>query len=215
MPGAEDLGGSLSASRTAYREAIRFLAGKGLIAARPRSGTRVAQREHWNLLDPDVLRWSLAAAANEGVIRDLFEIRLLIEPGCARLAAERRRPEHLARLALALRGMTESPPYSDANIAADLDFHAAIFDASGNLPLRTLSEVVATTLIWSMRLQGHRPPDQFRLPLADHGRVYEAIAAGDGGLAEAVTRVLVTEALRDTLNAFRERRPGQDARAAE
>ena len=55
VPGAEDLGGSLSASRTAYREAIRFLAGKGLIAARPRSGTRVAQREHWNLLDPDAV----------------------------------------------------------------------------------------------------------------------------------------------------------------
>lgn len=47
----------LGVSRTAYREAVRALAAKGLIEARPKIGTRVLARERWHLLDPDVLSW--------------------------------------------------------------------------------------------------------------------------------------------------------------
>jgi hypothetical protein len=45
-------------SRTAYREAVRILAAKGLVDARPKVGTRINPQLKWNLLDPDVLDWT-------------------------------------------------------------------------------------------------------------------------------------------------------------
>src|SRR6187431_591366 len=47
----------MNVSRTAVREALRVLVGKGLLQSRPKSGTKVRDPEHWNHLDPDVLRW--------------------------------------------------------------------------------------------------------------------------------------------------------------
>jgi DNA-binding FadR family transcriptional regulator len=47
----------LHVSRTAYREAVRTLAAKGLVKALPKVGTRVSPQGQWHLLDPDVLRW--------------------------------------------------------------------------------------------------------------------------------------------------------------
>ena len=48
-------------SRTVVREAIKVLAAKGLVVARPRTGTHVRDRRYWNLMDPDVLAWRLEA----------------------------------------------------------------------------------------------------------------------------------------------------------
>ncbi len=203
VPNEDDLRAEISASRTAYREAIRFLAGKGLIDAKPRSGTRVTPRSAWHLLDPDVLRWSLSAAANESFIRDLFELRALVEPGCARIAALRRTSAQLARIEEALHGMEITPPFTDEAMRFDLAFHDAIFDAAGNAAISALKDVVATTLFWSLRTQvAARTAESFAIPLADHQRLFQAIARQDGDLAEVITKVLVADALRDTLSAF-------------
>lgn len=203
VPNEDDLRAEISASRTAYREAIRFLAGKGLIDAKPRSGTRVAPRVAWHLLDPDVLRWSLSSAANEGFIRDLFELRGLVEPGCSKIAAVRRSSEHLDRIEAALQGMEISPPFSEEAMRHDLAFHDAIFDAAGNAAIAALKDVVATTLHWSLRIQlGQRTVESFAVPLADHQRLFQAIARRDGDMAEMLSRILVADSLRDTLSAF-------------
>lgn len=202
VPNEDDLRAEISASRTAYREAIRFLAGKGLIDAKPRSGTRVAPRSAWHLLDPDVLRWSLSSAANEGFIRDLFELRSLVEPGCTRIAALRRTSAQLSRIEEALEGMCSSPPYTEEHMRFDLAFHNTIFDAAGNAAIAALKDVVATTLLWSLRIQTDRTTESFSVPLSDHRRLFEAIARRDGEMAEMVSRILVADALRDTLSAF-------------
>jgi GntR family transcriptional regulator, galactonate operon transcriptional repressor len=194
-------------SRTAYREALKYLAAKGLIEARPKSGTRVAPRSSWNMLDPDVLRWSLAAKPDEPFIVQLFELRRIFEPQVARLAAERRSDEDVIRIERALRGMETERPFSEGNLAADLAFHVAIFDAAGNAPLACLKSVIGTTLVWGMRLQRGGDPAQFAAPLIDHRRVYEAIRGRDGAMAEAMTAVLVMHALTDVLRAFRSAAP--------
>ena len=110
LPNEDDLRSEISVSRTAYREAVKFLTGKGLVEARPKSGTRVAPRGSWNLLDPDVLAWHFEADPNEKFIRDLFELRLFVEPSAARLAAQRRGEDDLSRIEAAFRCMTETPP---------------------------------------------------------------------------------------------------------
>ena len=66
----------LAISRTAYREAVRILAAKGLVDSRPKAGTRVNPRAMWNILDPDVLAWMFEGEPSEEFIRDLFELRV-------------------------------------------------------------------------------------------------------------------------------------------
>ena len=86
------------ASRGVVREAVKVLAAKGLVVSRPKTGTRVRPRESWNLLDPDVLAWRQEGVPPGAFLGKLTEVRLLIEPGAAELAARRARPAQIAAL---------------------------------------------------------------------------------------------------------------------
>ena len=200
LPSQDELGRDLPASRTAYREAVKYLTSKGLIEARPKSGTRVAPRANWNLIDPEVLRWSLNGKPSDKLVCDLFEIRRIIEPNAARLAAERRTAEQLDTLRRAIDGMMSLPVYTEANYRADIAFHDAIVDGANNAALACLKGLVRTTILWSVRLNtGLRSPKDFAKPLADHRRVFEAIEQRDGERASAFMTVLVVDAVEEAL----------------
>jgi GntR family transcriptional regulator, galactonate operon transcriptional repressor len=204
LPNEDDLRGDITVSRTAYREAIKFLSAKGLIEARPKSGTRVAATSTWNLLDPDVLRWSLEADPNEEFIRELYELRGIIEPNATRAAAQRHHPDDLLVIERALLQMEREPFYSEASIRADVQFHEAIFDATRNRALMCLKPVIGCTILWSMRLKSDTA--SFLEALVNHRRIYQAIASGDGERAAALSTTLVLLACDDTLSALHLRR---------
>ena len=84
----------LGISRTAYREAIRILAAKGLVESRPKAGTRITSRNRWNLLDPDILAWTFEGEPDTQFIVDLFELREVIEPAAAAIATSPKGPTH-------------------------------------------------------------------------------------------------------------------------
>src|SRR5258706_6505301 len=86
----------LGVSRTVVREAVRFLASLGLVEARHKVGTRVLPRSQWNLLDPQVITWRVGAADGDAQLRDLLQLRLVVEPLAARLAAGHLDPAGLA-----------------------------------------------------------------------------------------------------------------------
>src|SRR5690606_38500392 len=69
---------TLHVSRTVYREAVRILAAKGLVVARPKVGTRISPKSTWHLLDPDVLSWVFEFEPDEAFLNDLFELRRMI-----------------------------------------------------------------------------------------------------------------------------------------
>src|SRR5262249_42971176 len=98
LPSETELSQQLGVSRTALREAIKVLAGKGLIESRPKTGTRVRPRESWNFLDPDVLTWAFDGNAAEHYIDELYELRRVIEPAAAAFAAERASVADIARM---------------------------------------------------------------------------------------------------------------------
>ncbi len=198
LPNETSLGADVAVSRTAYREALKFLAAKGLIEAKPKSGTRVRPQSDWNLLDPDILRWSLQGGVTIAFVRDLFELRRCVEPDAARLAAERRTPTDLAAILSELERMESLPPLTNASIAADIAFHERIFEATGNRALTCLKSVVAATVLWSLRIKRETDNGAFVRSIADHRRIYEAILARDAELASALSVALVTAALTDT-----------------
>lgn len=133
---------TLGVSRTPYREAIRILVAKGLLESRPKAGTHVTPKERWNLLDPEVLTWMFTGVPDAAFIRDLFELRGLLEPAAARLAAERRSPEQLELMGVAIEAMRWNGLATEAGRAAVQQFHRAILAASGNLALASLASSV-------------------------------------------------------------------------
>jgi DNA-binding FadR family transcriptional regulator len=187
----------LRVSRTAYREAVRILAAKGLVDSRPKLGTRVSDPGQWHLLDPDVLGWMFASSPNAAVLQELFELRTIIEPTASALAATRRSKAQLKALRDALEQMKQHSLTSEPGQQADRDFHTVLIEASGNRFLASLSSSVAATLLWMPVLQQGKGP-LVRDPIPDHERVYEAIAASDPQAAARAMTDLIQLALLDT-----------------
>jgi len=190
-------------SRSAYREAVRMLAAKGLVESRPKVGTRVTPQEKWHLLDPDVLSWMFQSEPDDHLLEALFELRMIFEPEAAALAAQRRTSEHLERMRAALTVMREETLASDRGRAADQEFHAVLLNASDNPFLRTLTSSVSAAVSWTTALKQRVRP-LVRDPIPDHERVFDAIAMRDADAARAGMAKLVELALFDTKTAPRD-----------
>lgn len=197
LPGEIDFAQTLGVSRSAYREAVRILIAKGLVESRTRTGTRVSPRDRWNLLDPEILAWSFETEPSKDFVRDLFELRMIVEPAAAELAAERRDEADLARMGEAIEGMRRHGLATAEGQAADQLFHTAILSAARNAPLITLSSSIAAAVSWTTIFK-QRKAGLPRDPLPDHEKLYEAVVAGDPAAARAQMAELVSLALEDT-----------------
>lgn len=193
---------TLNVSRSAYREAVQVLAAKGLVESRTKAGTRVLPRSRWNLLDPDVLAWAFTGEPDVDFIRNLFELRGIIEPAAARLAAERRDREDIKTLKAALAAMRQHSLATAAGRTADRDFHNAILQATRNDALMTLSASIGAAVHWTTQFK-QRSRALPRNPIPDHARVCDAIVAGDGAAASEAMEALVAFALDDTRSSMR------------
>ena len=139
-------------SRPTLREAFRALAAKGLIISRQRVGTSVRPRAEWNTLDPDFLAWHLHTALTMEFVGDLFQLRQWVEPQAASFAAEAGDPSALARIAEAYADMDRFKNGGGDLIGADLRFHQAILDATGNQFIATLGGLIRTALVGSFSI---------------------------------------------------------------
>ena len=199
LPTGEEWAAMLCVSRTAFRECIKVLAGKGLIEARPKTGTRVRPMEMWNHLDPDVLAWRFDAGSDEDA-RELFELRRVVEPAAAEFAASRATPEQVAELEHAYRDMAEVADDSQLFEAPDLRFHQLILRMTGNKLVHALAALIETALTTSFRLTSDNPAGQrHSLPL--HRAIVDAIAAADPATARAATLALLESAEADVHDA--------------
>ncbi|MBJ7442975.1 MAG: FadR family transcriptional regulator [Sphingobium sp.] len=192
----------LDVSRSAYREAIQVLTAKGLVESRPKAGTRVLPRNRWNLLDPEVLAWAFAGEPDIQFVRDLFELRAIVEPAAARLAAQRRDRNDIKIMKDALAAMRRHTLATELGRAADRDFHNAILDATRNDALQVLSASIGAAVNWTTQYK-QRARALPRNPIPDHVRVFDAIVAGDAAAAAEAMGVLVDLALEDTASAMR------------
>jgi DNA-binding FadR family transcriptional regulator len=205
LPNAVEMCARFSVSRTALREAYSILSAKALIVAKPKIGTRVRPKNDWNLLDPEVLAWHLAATPNEHFIDDLFVLRQMVEPAAAALAASLRPRATVDRIAEAYGRMEEFKRGAGDLIGADLDFHMAILEASGNHFLAALGGLIHTALEGTFRLswQGAARIQDDRL--FQHKGIFEAIRDGDAERASTRMAELLRESIGDVRNFLRER----------
>jgi DNA-binding FadR family transcriptional regulator len=179
LPVEQDLADSLEVGRNALREAVKVLSGKGLISTAPRSGTKVRPRGEWNMLDPDVLRWhSDPDIATEKFMLDLIEMRGIIEPKAAELAAVRATKEDVATILSAYDTMAGSGEDRQARLDADILFHSAILKASHNEVLNHFKYAIAAYLKAHFRRGGAVSDEIDQKDLERHRQIAWAIASG-------------------------------------
>jgi GntR family transcriptional regulator, galactonate operon transcriptional repressor len=198
LPRESELAEEFDVSRQAVREALKVLAAKGLVASRRRTGTSVLPRASWNLLDPDVLAWHTPESIRKEFLDDLIEMRRVVEPAAAELAARRADPERLGRIKAALDGMRANVDNAPLFLQADVDFHAALLTASGNSLFERLSTIIGPVLSMSFQLQA-QAAWRFAIAVEEHAALYEAIARGDPKTAHDTMAEIVSTA-RDTID---------------
>ena len=195
MPREEHLVSELGVGRSALREGVKVLSGKGLLETRTSAGTRVRPRDSWNLLDPDVLRWRFTEATSARDISVLADLRVALEPGAARLAAESPDRSARARVRQAMAQLWATVDLPEQFIEADLAFHRAVFEASDNDLLLYIHDVVGVAMRAVRPLHTHEV-EHNKDTLPNHEKVAQAIVRGHHRIAEAAMRDIV-EVARD------------------
>lgn len=168
----------LKVSRTVVREAIKVLAGKGLVEVRPKLGIRALPRSRWHLTDAQVLGWLCAAGLDNQLILNLCEVRQILEPAAARLAATRATAREIATIQARFHRMVSVSKRSKKFVTADIQFHVAIFAACHNDLLEHMSATIRKAFRPSITVTS-KVPEGLRLALEMHRTIAHAIARRD------------------------------------
>ena len=196
-------------SKSVVREAIKLLVSKGLLEVRRGSGTRVRRRASWNLLDDDVLAWHQGIEPKPEFLRQLMDVRQIVEPNAAGWAAATATAEQIKEIRSAQSDMESAASIQDF-VVADALFHRSVLRAANNELLIALEGVIFSALLSSIKVTNRDPRENERsLPL--HRQVLEAIEAR--GIAEATSAM--REHLADTHERLSDGLPGYGVSSAE
>ncbi|MDT0268564.1 FCD domain-containing protein [Streptomyces sp. DSM 44915] len=189
------LGAELDVSLTVLRESLKVLAGKGLVDARQKRGTFVRPRAAWHLLDSDVIRWRVEGGDYGQLMRDLADVRAIVEPAAAHRAAVHHTAEDLAALEAALAAMAAAGGDNAAAAEADSAFHRALLAATGNELLARLEVLLEPGLRErDLLVHSHLVAAD---PVPSHRAVLDAIRARDASGAQAAMLALLAQAADD------------------
>ncbi len=205
MPPEPTLCDELGVSRTVVREVVKSLVAKGLVITGPKLGTRVLPAEQWNWFDPDVVAWQSKAGLTREFLRDLQELRRIVEPAAVRLAAQRATAQDISDLEAALAGMQSAIDLGGDYVLHDLRFHQGLLRACHNRMLVQMSKALGALLRTSFEISTSRP-DNPALSIPLHRAVLDAVIARNPGKAERASLALIDSARADIEAALASRR---------
>ncbi len=205
----------LGVSRTVIRESVKSLVAKGLIQTGPKVGTRVRPSSHWNWFDPDVIGWQARAGLTPEFVRDLQDLRLIMEPAAIRLAARRATAQDVAEIEAAYGGMVDAVAHGGDYVRHDLMFHQGLIRASHNRMLEKMDQALGALLRTSFEISSAKKNGS-RDSLPMHRAVLDAVIAHDADRAEQAIILLIEDAHKDMAQVLKSRRasPRPKPRAA-
>lgn len=177
-------------SRTVIREAIKSLVAKGMISTGPKVGTRVLASEQWNWFDPQVIHWHSRIGLTHAFLRDLQELRRVVEPAAVRLAAERATASDLAELEAAFAGMKQAIEHGGDYVTHDLRFHQGLLKACHNRMVIQMAKALGALLRTSFEISTAKPNGPAS-SLGMHRAVLDAVVARQPDKAERAILKLI------------------------
>ena len=194
LPAERDLAKQFGVSRTAVREAIKALQEKGLVDAFPGRGTFVTNGTS-NSMRRSLDR--LVKSGEPGGWAYLVEVREILEPEIAALAAVRADAQDITTMREALFVMDNAAWDSDAYIEADLDFHLALAEAAANpIVLSLIDSIVG--LLREQRLRIFQVAGGPERGQSHHRRILEAIKRRDAQAARAEMQAHLSQIREDS-----------------
>lgn len=201
-----DLCQELGVSRTVLREAVKVLDAKGLVEVRPKTGMRIRPRSDWTLIDREVMAWQTEVGFTEEFARNLFQVRLILEPPTAAAAAAEATEEDLEGIRSAIEAMKDAGTDFDSYLQADCDFHDRINKAAHNDYLSQINRILLDAVRGLQSLfQTEREGARTALPL--HEDVCSAILHRDHEWARTAMSRLIHHAEKDTLAVLKDEKP--------
>jgi DNA-binding FadR family transcriptional regulator len=186
----------LGVSRTVVRESVKSLVAKGLIHTGPKVGTRVLPSDQWNWFDADVIAWQAKAGLTPEFIRDLQDLRRVVEPAAVKMAALRATATDIAGLEDAFAGMKQAVMHGGDYVTHDLRFHLGLLQASNNRMLVQMSKALGALLRTSFELSTTKK-DGPKNSLAMHRAVLDAVITRNPAKAERAINGLIDGAHAD------------------
>lgn len=198
LPGENELAGEYGVSRTSVRNALQFLAAKGLITIQPKKRTTVNNREMWNLLDVDVLNWLAEGEVGPEIVEQLMVARLIFEPDVATLAALNATGHDLAALEDALGLMRQGQTEAQRALfeEGDLAFHQALLRATHNPFLLALGNALSAAMVLSFRQTLEKDVRDSQPAVDDHFLLFENIRMKRPDAARQQMRTILINAAR-------------------
>jgi GntR family transcriptional repressor for pyruvate dehydrogenase complex len=178
LPSERELAEEFGVSRASIREAITALCALGLLRSRTGTGTYVRRNLSDSVLEP--LSWAVPLAEHTG--QDLVEMRKIIEPSIAALAAERATASDKEKLLQTINAMRENVGDPFAVAEADLEFHMALAEAASNQILKEIMNGLHR-LLRNLIISRVLAIENQKMCLREHIEIYEAVIAGDADKA--------------------------------
>jgi GntR family transcriptional regulator, transcriptional repressor for pyruvate dehydrogenase complex len=190
LPSEIELSNVFGVSRTSIREALRTLAGQGLVEISGRSGVFVKEIDMQQVVDP--LAALLEVKCGDDSDLHLNEVRSLIEPTIAGLAAERRTEEHLANLKKSLDAMIQQESIPKRIVRYDIEFHQRLAVATGNPIIPVLMEPIFL-LLKPFITENFALDQAHESAIQQHRRILGCLEKGDGdGAFQAMSEHMQT-----------------------
>ncbi|SEF92346.1 DNA-binding transcriptional regulator, FadR family [Nonomuraea solani] len=189
LPSERELATQFGASRNVVREVLRRLEAQHLIEVAPGRGSFVREQSSAQARSYDALY-----RAGRPTVRQLIEARIPLEVEIVGLAAERATEAELAVMRAANDALLKATDVVD-KAYADLDFHDAIAQASGNPVLRIMLSSISG-MMFEMMLRSHSDPSIGEPGVPHHPEILDAVVAGDIELARRHMREHLTLGLR-------------------
>lgn len=192
LPSEFNLAGEYGVSRGVIRELLRSLESKHVLQIQPGRGAWVLPISEWNILDIEVLVALMPTPASVTILSHYLECRRILETESAALAARRASGNDLRRMSDALAEMSanasgsQTDPELDTKFhRADIAFHSAIFQASGNQVLPRVVEPIQVAMAALRPKLALHPEHRVRRTIPEHKEILSAIADKDPDRARA------------------------------
>ena len=191
LPSEMELMTRFDVGRSTIREAMKQLQAENIVVIRRGKGSFVADQIGL-IRDP----LGLSFEEQNRVLRELMEVRLLLEPGIAGEAAKRRDEGNLEAMRRSIERMTEAFSKGEDYQSFDYDFHLAMAESVHNSVLRRIYPVVFEAIAQGYQRTAH-VHGSFEVALNYHREILSAIEEGDAEAARACTRRHILQALDD------------------
>ncbi|MBB5807255.1 GntR family transcriptional repressor for pyruvate dehydrogenase complex [Saccharothrix ecbatanensis] len=188
LPREADLAERLGLSRNSLREAVKALSLVRVLDVRQGDGTYVSSLRADDLLG--ALSFVLDLHRGEDSVLEVLQVRRILEPAAAALAAQRVNPEEIAALR-ALCDAAESAESVEELVDHDLEFHRAIAQGSGNAYLAQLLDTLAGPTVRVRIWRGITQGGAVDRTVAEHRAIVDALAAHQPELARSWSTVHV------------------------